>query len=90
MYDTYNDSDEYLHFRIIADRLGRCKYRLKQSKASKAFEDGVKFIGSITPQHVSGKVYKVENGDGCGMFCLWFVIIDVVICLIFFLVSGGK
>ena len=36
------------------------------------------YLASITPQHVSGRVYKVENGDGCGMFCLWFMIIDAI------------
>lgn len=46
------------------------------------------YIASITPQHVSGRVYKVENGDGCGMFCLWFIIIDAIIVLIIYLISG--
>ena len=45
------------------------------------------FIASITPQHVSGRVYKVENGDGCGMFCLWFMIIDGIIILLYYLLS---
>jgi hypothetical protein len=43
------------------------------------------YLASITPQHVSGRVYKVENGDGCGMFCLWFVIIDAIIIGIIYL-----
>ena len=46
------------------------------------------YIASITPQHVSGRVYKVENGDGCGMFCLWFIIIDAIIVLIIYLIHG--
>ena len=46
------------------------------------------YIASITPQHVSGRVYKVENGDGCGTFCLWFIIIDAIIVLIIYLISG--
>lgn len=45
----------------------------------------VDFIGSITPQHVSGRVYRIENGDGCGTFCLWFMIIDAIICFIIYL-----
>jgi hypothetical protein len=45
------------------------------------------YIASITPQHVSGRVYKVENGDGCGMFCLWFMIIDAIILLLYYLIS---
>lgn len=48
------------------------------------------FMASITPQHVSGRVYKVENGDGCGTFCLWFIIIDAIIVLIYFIISGWK
>jgi hypothetical protein len=47
----------------------------------------VDYIASITPQHVSGRVYKVENGDGCGMFCLWFMIIDAIILLLYYLIS---
>lgn len=47
------------------------------------------YMASITPQHVSGRVYKVENGDGCGMFCLWFIIIDGIIILLYYLISGG-
>ena len=43
------------------------------------------YLASITPQHVSGRVYKVENGDGCGMFCLWFMIIDAIIIGIIYL-----
>lgn len=43
------------------------------------------YLASITPQHVSGRVYKVENGDGCGMFCLWFMIIDAIIVGIIYL-----
>lgn len=48
------------------------------------------FMASITPQHVSGRMYKVENGDGCGIFCLWFILIDAIIVFIYFLISGGK
>lgn len=50
----------------------------------------VEFMASITPQHVSGRVYKVENGDGCGMFCLWFIVIDVIIVFLWYIISGGN
>lgn len=43
------------------------------------------YIASITPQHVSGRVYRVENGDGCATFCLWFLIIDAIIVFIYYL-----
>lgn len=43
------------------------------------------YIASITPQHVSGRVYRVENGAGCGTFCLWFLIIDAIIVFIYYL-----
>ena len=45
----------------------------------------VDFMASITPQHVSGRVYRVENGAGCGTFCLWFLIIDAIIVFIYYL-----
>lgn len=53
-------------------------------------EKAAGYMASITPQHVSGRVYKVENGDGCGTFCLWFVLIDAIILLIYFLVSEAS
>lgn len=69
---------------------------LSQTPAERAKENMRKSIGkaagymaSITPQHVSGRVYKVENGDGCGTFCLWFGIIDVIIVFIYLLISEG-
>ena len=43
------------------------------------------YLASITPQHVSGRVYKVENGDGCGMICVWFMIIEAIIIGIIYL-----
>ena len=52
-------------------------------------ESNIDYIGSITPQHVSGRVYKVENGDGCGKFCLWFLIIDAFIIFLYWIISGG-
>lgn len=63
----------------------RTGYNIKKNIVKSA-----EFVASITPQHVSGRVYKVENGDGCGKFCLWFLIIDAIICFIIFLVTGGK
>jgi len=86
IYDYSNDSDEYLTYRLLAIRLAECKNRLKQSKTKRAVTDSVKFMASITPQHVSGRLYKVENGDGCGTFCLWFIIIDAIIIFIFYLI----
>jgi len=88
IFPSSGDSDDYIAFQIIAVRLARAKYRLNQSKAGRAISDGIEFMGSITPQHVSGRLYKVENGDGCGMFCLWFIIIDAIIIFIFYLIHG--
>lgn len=48
------------------------------------------YMVSITPQHVSGRVYKVENGDGCGLFCLWFIVIDAIIVFLWYIISGGN
>lgn len=70
---------------------------LSQTSAERA-KDNIKnnigktaeYFASITPQHVSGRVYKVENGDGCGTFCLWFMIIDAIIILLYWLILGGE
>lgn len=82
IYSSMSDSDEYLVYKILCAKYEKIKYRLSQGKAKRALVDGVTFVDSITPQHVSGKVYKVENSDGCGMFILWFLIIDFFILLI--------
>lgn len=47
------------------------------------------YMVSITPQHVSGRMYKIENGDGCGTFCLWFILIDALAIFIYYLISEG-
>lgn len=84
----FRDSNEYLSYRLMAIRLAEIEHRLNQSRTQRAVTDGIKFMGSITPQHVSGRLYKVENGNGCGMFCLWFIVIDAIICLLIFLIHG--
>lgn len=61
----------------------RTAYNIK-----KGLVESAKFMGSITPQHVSGRLYKVENGDGCGTFCLWFCIIDAILVFLFWLIWG--
>lgn len=88
---------------ILEDDYRNKKYRkkelerlLSQTSAERTKENMRNSIGkaagymaSITPQHVSGRVYKVENGDGCGTFCLWFCIIDAIIVFIYWLISEG-
>lgn len=84
-----NDSDDYILFRIIETRLIQLSIRLKQSKTGRVFDDTMSFIASITPQHVRGRIYKVENGEGCGLFCFWFLIIDALLVFGYYLISGG-
>lgn len=85
---------------ILEDEYKNKKYRkrelerlLAQTPAERTKENvrdnigkAVGYMASITPQHVGGRVYKVENGDGCGTFCLWFCIIDAIIVFILLLV----
>lgn len=89
-YDHYKYSTLYLEFLILSFRTSELESKLKQSKVSRGVEKTTDFIGGITPQHVSGRVYKVEDGDGCLKFCLWFIIIDVAIIFLYWLISGGK
>ena len=88
-YDTYGWSSLYLEYKICKYRKNELEYNLKESKTHRNISKTVDFIGSITPQHVSGRLYKVENGDGCGTFCLWFLIIDAIIIFLYFIISGG-
>ena len=79
------DSDLYIKYRILLAKKNILEYRLSKSPMRRNVEDGIKFMASITPQHVSGRIYKIENGDGCGKFCLWFMIIDAIVIFIFYL-----
>lgn len=88
IYDSSQDSDSYLQYRILWAKHTSLSARLDQSKIGRAANDGLDFLASITSQHVSGKIYKVENNDGCSKFCLWFVIIDVLICHIIYMING--
>ncbi len=83
-WNTLNDSILYMQFKIIKYRINHLEYTLKQSKTQRTLSKSADFMASITPQHVSGNVYKVENGDGCGTFCIWFIIIDAIIVLILY------
>lgn len=88
-YGNYNYSALYLEYKICKYRMAELQSKLKESKTSRNISKTVDFIGSIIPQHVSGRVYKVENGDGCGLFCLWFMIIDALIVFLYWIISGG-
>ena len=87
--DNYNCSTLYLEYKICKYRMAELQAKLKESETSRNISKTVDYIGSITPQHVSGRVYKVENGDGCGKFCLWFLIIDAFIIFLYWIISGG-
>lgn len=87
-FDTCGWSVCYLEYKICLHRKYELEYKLKESKSHRNISKTINFLESITPQHVSGRVYKVENGDGCSMFCLWFVIIDAIIFFIIFLFLG--
>lgn len=89
-YDHYKYSTVYLEFLILSFRKSELESKLDQSKVGRSVEKTLDFIGGITPQHVSGRIYKVEDGDGCAKFCLWFVIIDAAIIFLYWLISGGK
>ena len=85
--------DDYINKKARKKELERL---LSQTPAERTIENAKSniekaagYMASITPQHVSGRMYKVENGDGCGKFCLWFVIIDALIIFIYYLISEG-
>lgn len=87
--DNYNCSTLYLEYKICKYKIVELQSKLRESKTSRNISKTLEYIGSITPQHVSGRTYKVENGDGCGMFCLWFLIIDAFIIFLYWIISGG-
>ena len=85
--DKYHDyktdySLEYLDYKILKYRKAELEYKINQTKGQRTLDKALDYVDSITPQHVSGRVYQVKNGDGCGVFCLWFMIIDAIFVLI--------
>ena len=76
-------SIKYLEYKIFKYILAQKEYEQSQTKVDKALN----YIGSITPQHVSGRIYRVENGDGCAKFCFWFMVIDGLILLLLYLMG---
>ena len=81
--------ESYYHKKL--NRKNELERLLSQTPAERTKENvknnigkAAEYIASITPQHVSGRVYRVENGDGCGTFCLWFMIIDALIIFIIY------
>ena len=84
---TYGLTPEFIELFKLKMERGRLKNLLSQSKFQRNRDKTLDFISGITPQHVSGRVYKVEDGDGCGKFCMWFLIIDAII--VFLLYATG-
>lgn len=79
-YNTSNDSVYMLEYKLC---------QLKESKTDRNVLKVLDYIDGITPKHVSGRVYEVKDGKGCGTFCLWFIIIDAIIVFLYYLISGG-
>lgn len=84
-----NLEDELFHKRARKSQLERLLSQTPSDRTKDKLKINIcktaGYVSSITPQHVSGKVYKVENGNGCGTFCLWFLIIDAIILFIILL-----
>lgn len=80
---TWYDSELMLESKILTLKKKELEYKLKESKLSRNIDK----ISNMIPQHVSGRVYAVKDGDGCGLFCLLFVIIDAIIVFIIYLFS---
>lgn len=78
-----------LEYKLCKYRKKELEYKLKESKTDRNVLKTLDFIDSITPRHVSGRVYEVKNGDGCGTFCLWFLVIDAIIVFLYYIISGG-
>lgn len=93
-YQEFTRIKSYLEneYREKKSRKKELEYLLSQTPAERTKDktlnkigEAAKFVSSITPEHVSGRVYRVENGNGCAMFCIWFLIIDVLIIFIYYL-----
>ena len=77
-----------VEYKLLEHEKKDIEYKLKETKNQRRANKTLEYLENITPQHVSGRVYKVNDGDAFGTFCLWFCIIGTVIVLIYVLISG--
>lgn len=82
--DTNGDSSLMLEYKLCKHMKDELEFKLSETKASRNVLKALNFIEGITPQHVSGRIYEVKDGDGCGTFCLWFMLVDVIIVLLLY------
>lgn len=87
-FSTSGDSVFMLEYKLCIHRQRDLEIKLKESKTDRNILKTLNYIDGIIPEHVSGRVYKV--GDGCGTFCLWFIIIDAIGLFLWYLISGGN
>ena len=78
IFDSSNDSDLYLTYRILVSLRSRYMCRLKESKTERNIGKAIDFVDSITPKQVSGRLYRVENMDGCLLTWLVFAIFGLI------------
>ena len=89
-FNTNGDSILMLEYKLCQHKKKELEYKLKETKTDRNIIKTLDFIDGITPRHVSGRVYEVKDGDGCGMFCLWFIVIDAIIIFLWYIISGGN
>ena len=89
-YGDYSSENSVLklRYKLLEHEKKDIEYKLKETKNQRRANKTLEYLENITPQHVSGRVYKVNDGDAFGTFCLWFCIIGTVIVLIYVLISG--
>lgn len=84
---SFGDSELMLEYKLCIHRKKFLELKIKESKADRKVQKTFDYIDGIIPEHVSGRVYKVKDGDGCAKFCLWFMIIDAIIIFLWWLVT---
>ena len=89
--DSYTDGNSVfmLEYKLCQHKKKEIEYKLKETKTYRTIIKTLNFVDGITPRHISGRIYKVKDGDGCGMFCLWFIVIDAIIVFLWHIISGG-
>lgn len=87
-FNTSGDSVYMLEYKLCKHKKKELEYKLKESKTDRNIIKTLDFIDGITPRHVSGRVYEVKDGDGCGTFCLWFLVVDAIIVFLYYIISG--
>ena len=62
--NTDGNSVFMLEYKLCQHKKKEIEYKLKETKTYRTIIKTLNFVDGITPRHISGRIYKVKDGDG--------------------------